>query len=113
MKMKFMALILSCLLLTGASAVHAGDFKDYDFQQDKMLLASDAIFMISSFESSDFVSAYSYYGDVLWNKKFHAKIVSWQIANDTVFVFSKARSGYKTYITCLDRRSGNVIWERE
>lgn len=85
---------------------------DYDFQQDRMLLTSDGIYIISSFEETDGISAYAYNGNLAWEQRFRAKIVSWQIAQNYIFVFSKHRSGYKTYLTCLDRFSGRVIWER-
>lgn len=90
----------------------AGEFRDYDFQQERMLTAEDGIYLISSFEDSDKVTAYSYYGDLLWETSFHAKITSWQVFGDRIIVFSKHRSGYKTYLTCLDRYTGKSLWQR-
>lgn len=90
----------------------AADFRDYDFEQERMLMAEDGIYLISSFEDSDHVTAYSYYGDLLWDTEFFAKITSWQVAGSRIIVFSKHRNGYKTYLTCLDRYSGKKIWQR-
>lgn len=85
---------------------------DYDFQQDRMLVANDGIYLVSSLESKDALSAYSHHGDKLWEIFFHAKIVSWQVVGNRVFVFSKSRSGPTTYINCLDRYTGRILWER-
>lgn len=98
--------------LCSFATVNGVQFKDYGFEQEKMILTSDSIVAISSFESQDHVAAYSYHGLRLWDTTFHAKILSWQIVSDYVFIFSKHRDGYKTYITCLDRYTGSLIWER-
>ncbi len=95
-----------------ASIVSAEQFGDYNFAQERMRLASDGIYIISSFEDSDKVTAYGYNGDFLWDTSFFAKITSWEIAGNSIFIFSKHRSGYKTYLTCLDRYSGRMIWQR-
>jgi hypothetical protein len=87
-------------------------FLDYDFQQEKMVLFPDSVVAISSFENEDNVTAYSYRGDLLWNKTFTAKILSWKPAGDYIFVFSKHRDGYKTFITCMNRYNGDLIWQR-
>jgi outer membrane protein assembly factor BamB len=109
MKKFILALFLSTASLVCADS---GYNSDYSFDQDRMMLAEDGIYLISSFEDSDKVTAYSYYGELLWDTSFHAKITSWQIAGNNVIVFSKHRSGYKTYITCLDRYSGRLLWQR-
>ncbi len=106
---KFYLLLLGIFCCTMASA---GELRDYDFQQERMLLAEDGIYLISSFDTSDNVTAYNYYGDLLWDTSFYAKITSWQVAGSRIVVFSKNRSGHKTYLTCLDRYTGKVLWQR-
>lgn len=111
----FRSLFIAASLALGASAFgleHKEELKDYDFTQERMLLAQDGIYLISTFENSDAITAYTYYGDLLWEKSFFAKIISWQVAGRNIFVFSKHRSGYKTYITCIDRFTGALIWQK-
>lgn len=98
--------------MSAAPVKEVKEFKDYAFQQERMQLTSDGIYIISSFEDSDKLTAYSYGGDRQWELSFHAKIVSWQVAGGYLFVFSKGRSGTKTYLTCIDRILGTLVWEK-
>lgn len=110
--------LLGIFLSIGSFAVAAPNstptyqFLDYEFQQEKMCLTQDSVVAVSSFKNQDFITAYTFNGEKLWDASFHAKIVSWKIVSDYVFVFSKHRDGTKTYITCLDRHTGSVIWQR-
>lgn len=108
---RIMLLGLLCFVnpITQASAA---SIEDYDFQQERMKLTPDSVMVISTFDSQDHVTAYTYAGVRLWNVPFHAKILSWQIAGDYVFIFSKDRNGTKTYITCLNRHTGSPIWQK-
>src|SRR5262245_14590405 len=110
--MKLRTALLCLFLSMGSLAMAADTFKDYDFQQERMLTADDGIYIISSFESQDGISAYSYFGEKLWEQRFHAKITSWRVIGNFIIVFSKARSGYSTYLTCLDRYSGALLWQK-
>lgn len=110
--MKRFFVLATILFLSFGSFCHAQGLRDYDFQQERMLLASDAIFILSSLDNQDGICAYSYYGNLLWETTFQAKVTSWRLAGDSIFVFSKHRGGWKTYLTCLDRFTGRVIWER-
>lgn len=105
-------LYVSILTLFFCSIASAASFKDFAFEQERMLIAEDGIYLISSFEENDKVTAYSHFGDPLWNTSFYAKITSWQVIGDAIIVFSKHRDGYKTFLTCLDRYTGNVLWQR-
>ena len=104
-------LVLGAFLSLG-SFCYADNFRDYDFEQERMLLSEDGIYILSSFDNSDGLTAYSYFGTRLWETTFHAKVTSWKVVGEYVFVFSKHRSGYKTYLTCLNRYTGAVLWER-
>ena len=110
--MKKIALYLTALCLPFAASAYFENKDDFALEQERMLLASDGIYIISTFEDSDHASAYTYYGDLIWDTPFHAKIISWQVSGNNIIVFSKHRSGTKTYLTCLDRYSGRTIWQR-
>lgn len=104
-----LGLLFSCAVGTQISAEPQ---YDYDFQQERMQMTSDTVIVVSSFENKDHVTAYTHYGLRLWNVPFHAKILSWQIYGNNVFVFSKGRQGTSTYLTCLDLFSGELVWQR-
>lgn len=110
LRIMLLGLLFSTTLMTQASAATIDD--DYNFQQERMQLTPDSVMAISSFDNTDHVTAYTYAGVRLWNAPFHAKILSWQIAGDYVFIFSKDRSGTKTYITCLNRHTGILMWQK-
>ncbi|MCW8410176.1 hypothetical protein OQJ13_14445 [Legionella sp. PATHC035] len=117
-RMMLLGFLFSASLITQVSAAPVEDHalaapvEDYDFQQERMKLTPDSVIVISTFDSEDHVTAYTYAGVRLWNAPFHAKILSWQIAGDYVFIFSKDRKGTKTYITCLNRHTGALIWQK-
>lgn len=102
------------LALFSCSAISAAQVRnyDYDFEQEKMLVAEDGVYLVSSFETRDGICAYSFYGEKLWDMFFYSKIISWQVVGSRIFVFSKDRNGNSTYLTCLDRFTGRKIWER-
>lgn len=114
----FVCLFLSCAALAMASSDNRipntmpAEFADFDLKQDRMHVSSDTVYIVSSFDSSDHVTAYDYYGARLWDAKFHAKIISWQVRDNYIFIFSKARSGFKTYLSCVSRHTGHIIWEK-
>jgi len=85
---------------------------DYDFNQERMIVDHGEIFLISSLNNEDGVTVYNFNGQRLWETRFHAKIISWDVEPDLVLIFSKDRYGYSTFITCLDRFTGRVLWER-
>ncbi len=115
--MKLFSAAVAAMLTFGSFAfaghLYDNGFEDdYAFDQEKMLLAEDGIYILSSFDDQDGICAYLYNGVLAWAKRFHSKITSWRVAGDYIFVFSKHRTGYKTYLTCLDRDTGYILWER-
>lgn len=108
---KSMAIIFSFLMLV-TSYSFAVHFDDYDFEQERMKLTPEAIYIVSCFDSEDHLTAYTYYGVRLWDDPFFAKILSWEIVDDMVIVFSKDPSGHRTYLTCINRINGQMIWQR-
>lgn len=112
--LKKMALTAAVLCTT--SVINAEEpkslYTDYGFEQERMVIDRGEIFIVSSFDSEDHLTVYDFLGNRLWDTTFHAKITSWRVVDDLVIVFSKSRAGHKTYLTCLDRYSGRMIWQR-
>jgi|688.fasta_scaffold70349_6 hypothetical protein len=108
-------LMLSFFLLSSAliSPCSGSEFiSDYDFDQGKMTVQNDRIYLISSFDNVDHISCYDFQGRRLWNVPFHAKITSWRALDNVILVFSKARSGENTFLTCLEAWTGAMLWQR-
>lgn len=116
--MKTIRVLLICLFISIAGSATAigiappPNFQDYEFNQDKMQLSPTGIYVLSSFENNDYITAYTYKGQLLWEAPFHAKVVSWKIAGDAIFVLSKSRNANKSYLTSLDKFSGLMLWQR-
>lgn len=85
---------------------------DYEFNQERMYVDRGEIFLLSSFKMEDGLTVYNFNGQRIWEVKFHAKILSWSVQSGIILVFSKDRNGHTTYLTCLDRNNGRVLWER-
>lgn len=102
--------LLVCLIALFATPVFAAD--DYSFQQEKMKVDRDGIFIISSFDNSDVVAAYSFSGFRIWEAPFHAKIISWEVVDDQIIIFSKDRQGSRTYLDALNKYTGKLTWEK-
>ncbi len=116
MKKYFLTLlVVFCTLI--AVKLSSNEFHDYGFQQDRMIIHHNAIYIISTFDNEDRVSCYDFHGHRHWEVPFHAKIISWKLVHekvpeDTLFVLSKDRHGHKTYLTNLDLRDGRVNWQK-
>jgi hypothetical protein len=112
--LKKWAMVVAVLCSTSALSADEpkGMYKDYSYQQERMVIDNGEIFLVSSFDIEDHICVYDLSGNKLWDDVFQAKIISWEVFGNTVMVFSKHRAGYKTYITCLDRATGQVIWQR-
>lgn len=106
----FRLLFLSLILSLSSFAFAEED--DFSYQQERMKLDREGVYVVSSFENADVIAAYSYNGIRMWEAPFHAKIISWEIVDDQIFIFSKDRKGNKTYLDCLDKETGKVIWEK-
>jgi len=89
----------------------SNSFKDYTFQSEKMLVGADAIYLLSPFDTSDRITAYTYNGLELWDAPLPTRLISWQVAGSHLFIFSKSRNEAKTHLTCLDRFTGNLLWQ--
>jgi hypothetical protein len=87
-------------------------YRDYGFEQERMVIQDSEIYLVSSFDDQDHVTAYNFFGQRLWNRPFFSKIMSWEVHGELIMVFSKDRKGKKTYLTCLNRSNGYILWER-
>lgn len=111
--MKYLVVLLTGLSLFAAAGAQAAERRDYDFEQERMLLTADRLMVVSSFDTQDHITAYDFSGRLLWNVPFHAKIVSWQMTSGSyLFVFSKSRTGFSTYVTCIDALTGSLVWQK-
>jgi hypothetical protein len=108
----FRAIVYSIPLLIAASLSAEIRENDYAFNQERMVVDHGEIFLISTFDKQDGITVYNFNGQRLWEVKFHAKIMSWSIQPDVVLLFSKDRNGSSTYLTCLARTTGRMLWER-
>lgn len=93
-------------MTSGSAAV----MNDYDFEQERMELTSTNVFIVSSFDSEDHLSSYTRNGSLEWNKIYATKIISWKVEGYYIYVYSKSRKGNKTYLRCLNKYDGEVIW---
>jgi len=75
-------------------------------------LGTDQIYTISLFAEGCYFTTFSQTGDPLWEVPFQAEILSWEASDTEVFVFSKARNGSATYLTCINKADGQLKWER-
>ncbi len=114
---KVKTLLLICFFFAGIGALSAevkslNYSNDYGFEQERMIIDRGEIFIISSFDTEDHVTVYTLYGSLLWDASFHAKILSWEVTENYLVVFSKDRHGHTTYLTCIDRLTGKKVWQR-
>ena len=93
--------LLLCLLLTAA-----------EIKAEQLTVNAEDIYVVSSFADRDFFTVYSHAGDVKWEAPLNAQIISWEIADEKLFIFSKARSGLAYFLICLNAADGKLEWEK-
>ena len=108
----FLTTLVVLLATVSLSAKTIQSEFDYDFNQERMIVDHGEIFLISSLSNEDGVTVYNFNGQRLWETRFHAKIISWDVQPDVVLIFSKDRLGLATYLTCLDRFTGRLLWQK-
>jgi len=94
------------------------------FPQASILLQDDMIYTASSFEEVDYLSTFSFTGDLLWEVPFKAKILtidthcSWIESDennektDYLFVLSQSRDELAFFLSCIYPATGELLWER-
>jgi len=109
--MKHPALHLFYILLL-TTTVTAEEFSESGFHSDQLAVNQDDLYVISSFEERDYLTVYTHAGDAVWEMPFNAKILSWKAKDELLFVFSRARNGRAYFVSCLDAKIGNLLWEK-
>ena len=103
---------VAIFFLSLSSFCNAQLVADTRLEQERMLFAEDAIYVLLSVENYDVIRAFSHSGSFIWEINFLSQVTSWQILGDSIVVFSKDRLAPTTYLTCLERSSGALFWER-
>lgn len=101
---------LFCLLFS--FCLNAFSLSDREFDQGKMLTSPYGILVLSACEATDVITAYDTQGKLLWNMLLSSKIISWQMKEGRLYVFSKDRYYEDTYLMCVHPATGSVQWER-
>lgn len=108
----FRLCLFLCLYASSAFAALAVPCPpDFVFEQERMQCAKEGIYILSCYEGLDGIELYDYAGSLIWKKFFENKILSWQIRDDALLLFAKARNGSKTQLLCLDRHTGSLAWQ--
>lgn len=97
---KLAGLALICCTLTLSAA-------------DKNLgLVAGQIYTVSPFNEICYFTTFSSAGEPLWEIPFNTEVLSWETTDEEVIIFSKARNGSATYLTCVNKGDGQFKWER-
>ncbi len=110
--MNYYSRLLFLYLLFAMTALKAEEAPQIPFHSDQLTVNNDDLYVISSFEEIDYLTVYTHAGDPVWEVPFNAKILSWQERDELLFVFSKARNGRTYFVSCLDAKTGNLLWEK-
>jgi outer membrane protein assembly factor BamB len=108
--MNFLRSILLGACLLGCGSVAASVMTD--FNQEHMITTGYSVIIHSPYDSYDHITCYSEYGTFLWDVSLNTKVISMQLKDGVLFVFSGSRYLNKTYLSCIDSTTGIVIWER-
>jgi outer membrane protein assembly factor BamB len=100
-----------CILIT-TSAINAENSTASDWHEDPLIVEADLLYVVSSFEDLDYFSAFTHAGEFSWEAPFSTEILSWKFLDDHLFLFSHARDGSVYYLTCLDAKTGKLLWEK-
>ena len=104
-------LLLGFLCIFSAVA-KAEELKLSDFIPEKLMLDEKRLYIISSFEEIAYLTAYFHNGFPAWELNFNSKVISYEVKDEKMFIFSKDRNGKVYYLTCIDVNDGKVEWEK-
>ncbi len=82
------------------------------FHSEKMVLKGGRVYVVSSFEDTDYFCMYSQNGDFLGEVPFSTKIVSWKLEDDLLVIFTKDRDGKAYYLAAFEMKEGKVVWNK-
>lgn len=111
MKKMLVAILFSAPFILGAENTKY-NHHDFGFNQERMIVDKEEVFLVSTFNSMDGLTVYNFKGERLWEVPFHSVIQSIDVQPNIVLVFSKDRKGVSTYLTCINRVDGKVLWEK-
>lgn len=101
--------LLSLCFLFVSATILAGTPAEVN---ENLSVTSDKIYTVSSFDSIDYFTVYSFEGTPLWEVNFTSKIISWKIANNSIIILSKARNGLTYFVTSIKNDDGTMTWEK-
>jgi len=79
---------------------------------EPLIVEEKTVYTVASFESVDFFTTYSHEGEFLWEIPFNTKIESIQENNDRILFLSKMRDETAYILSCFDKTTGTLIWEK-
>ncbi len=79
--------------------------------QTSMLCTEDGIYVALTSRKNHTISAYSFQGHRLWEWDAAATITAWRVLQHHLIVFSKEKKRHQTHLTCIDRFSGEILWQ--
>lgn len=80
--------------------------------QEKLIVKETLVHAIASFETVDYFSTFSREGVFLWEVPFSSKIQSIEDGGDQIFVLSQTRNEGAFFLSCMDKETGKIIWEK-
>jgi outer membrane protein assembly factor BamB len=83
-----------------------------NLNSEQLSVIGDNIYVVSKFPEVDYFTVYTSSGEFLWEISFNSEVVSSQVKDDLLLIFSKARNGVAYFLTCLDIREGKLNWEK-
>lgn len=76
------------------------------------VIGEQLIYTVSPFEDVTYFTAYSFFGECVWEIPFGLEILSWKIHEGQILIFSHAFNNTLYLLTCVDAVKGSILWER-
>lgn len=90
-----------------------GAFSEDVFSENLLKVEQNCVRLVSSFDKVDYLTTTDRAGGIIWEIPFSSKIISWELSDDLIFVFSESRKSPTYYLSCLDALTGEVKWEKQ
>lgn len=100
--------MIRILFVFAAIRVFAGN----EWNNDKLFVAQECVFVISSFAEVDYFTTFSQSGDFLWEIPFSSQIQSWKIEDNRLYILSQTRNKLAYYLSCVSPIDGKMAWEK-
>lgn len=79
---------------------------------EDLQISSDHLHTVSTFDEVTFFTTYDLEGNPLWEIPFNSLILSWELYQEHIYIFSKARNAIAYFLTCINPSTGEFLWER-